>query len=61
MKWFAEMEFWFALIKVLAIVTFLVVGTVSPGSGQPLDGNTTGFHLVLPIMAALSVCCLLWC
>lgn len=21
-KWFAEMEFWFALIKVLAIVTF---------------------------------------
>jgi L-asparagine permease len=45
-KWFAEMEFWFALIKVLAIVTFLVVGTVFLGSGQPLDGNTTGFHLI---------------
>lgn len=27
-KWFAEMEFWFALVKVLAIVIFLVVGTV---------------------------------
>ena len=36
----------FALIKVLAIVTFLVVGTVFLGSGQPLDGNTTGFHLI---------------
>jgi L-asparagine permease len=37
-KWFAEMEFWFALIKVLAIV-FL-------GSGKMLDGNATGFHLI---------------
>ena len=45
-KVFGEMEFWFALIKVLAIVTFLVVGTVFLGSGQPLDGNTTGFHLI---------------
>nr|VUD34504.1 L-asparagine permease [Raoultella sp. NCTC 9187] len=27
-KWFAEMEFWFALVKVLAIVAFLVVGTI---------------------------------
>lgn len=45
-KWFAEMEFWFALVKVLAIVIFLVVGTVFLGTGQPLDGNTTGFHLI---------------
>ena len=45
-KWFAEMEFWFALIKVLAIVAFLVVGTVFLGSGKILDGNTTGFHLI---------------
>lgn len=45
-KWFAEMEFWFALIKVLAIVAFLVVGTVFLGSGKMLDGNTTGFHLI---------------
>ncbi|STW07264.1 L-asparagine permease [Klebsiella grimontii] len=45
-KWFAEMEFWFALVKVLAIVAFLVVGTIFLGSGKPLDGNTTGFHLI---------------
>jgi L-asparagine permease len=45
-KWFAEMEFWFALIKVLAIVIFLVVGVVFLGTGKPLDGNTTGFHLI---------------
>ena len=45
-KWFAEMEFWFALLKVLAIVIFLVVGTVFLGTGKPLDGNATGFHLI---------------
>lgn len=45
-KWFAEMEFWFALIKVLAIVAFTVVGTIFLGSGKPLDGNATGFHLI---------------
>lgn len=45
-KWFAEMEFWFALIKVLAIVVFLIVGVVFLGSGKPLDGNATGFHLI---------------
>jgi len=45
-KWFAEMEFWFALVKVLAIAIFLVVGVVFLGTGKPLDGNATGFHLV---------------
>lgn len=45
-KWFAEMEFWFALIKVLAIVGFLIVGTVFLGSDKPLDGNITGLHLI---------------
>jgi len=45
-KWFAEMEFWFALVKVLAIVSFLVVGTIFLGTGKPLDGHTTGFHLI---------------
>ncbi|BDH45850.1 amino acid permease [Salmonella enterica subsp. enterica serovar Choleraesuis] len=45
-KWFAEMEFWFALVKVLAIVIFLVVGIVFLGTGKPLDGNTTGLHLI---------------
>jgi L-asparagine permease len=45
-RWFAEMEFWFALIKVLAIVLFLVVGVVFLGTGKVLDGNTTGLHLI---------------
>ncbi|SFN12783.1 asparagine:proton symporter, AAT family [Izhakiella capsodis] len=45
-KWFAEMEFWFALIKVAAIAIFLLVGIVFLGSGKPIDGNTTGFHLI---------------
>ncbi|MEZ3499410.1 L-asparagine permease [Pantoea sp. KPR_PJ] len=45
-KWFAEMEFWFALVKVLAIAIFLVVGVVFLGTGKPLDGNATGIHLV---------------
>jgi L-asparagine permease len=31
---------------VLAIVAFLVVGTVFLGSGKMLDGNATGFHLI---------------
>lgn len=45
-KWFAEMEFWFALVKVLAIVVFLVTGTIFLGSGGALEGNKTGFHLI---------------
>ncbi|ATA25101.1 amino acid permease [Brenneria goodwinii] len=45
-KWFAEMEFWFALIKVAAISLFLIVGTVYLGIGAPLDGNQTGMHLI---------------
>ncbi|PIJ51580.1 amino acid permease [Erwinia sp. OLTSP20] len=45
-KWFAEMEFWFALIKVAAIALFLVVGVVFLGSGKLIDGHSTGFHLI---------------
>ncbi|OON39032.1 amino acid permease [Izhakiella australiensis] len=45
-KWFAEMEFWFALIKVAAIAIFLLVGIVFLGSGKPIDGHSTGFHLI---------------
>jgi len=45
-KWFAEMEFWFALIKVVAIALFLVVGTVVLGIGHPVDGHQGGFNLI---------------
>lgn len=45
-KCFAEMEFWFSLVKVLAIIIFLLVGVVFLGSGKMLDGNTPGLHLI---------------
>ncbi len=45
-KVFGEMEFWFALIKVLAIVAFLIVGTWMVIFGTPLDGAIAGFALI---------------
>lgn len=45
-RWFAEMEFWFALIKVLTIAIFLIVGTYFLGSGRVLEGHAPGFHLI---------------
>nr|WP_186367527.1 L-asparagine permease [Yersinia aldovae] len=45
-KWFAEMEFWFALIKVVAIALFLAVGVVFLGTGQSVAGHATGLHLI---------------
>lgn len=48
-KLFGEMEFWFALIKVAALVGFLVVGTVFLAAAWPttVDGSevTTGLTL----------------
>jgi L-asparagine permease len=45
-KWFAEMEFWFALIKVAAISLFLVIGSIILGTGMHVAGNSTGVHLI---------------
>lgn len=45
-KWFAEMEFWFALIKVAAISLFLIIGTIFLGGGMEVAGAATGFHLI---------------
>ena len=45
-KWFAEMEFWFALIKVAAIALFLIVGVVVLGTGKEVAGGSTGLHLI---------------
>ncbi len=45
-RWFAEMEFWFALIKVAAIALFLIVGVIFLGTGQSVAGHTTGIHLI---------------
>ncbi|MBW0018251.1 MAG: amino acid permease [Mycobacterium sp.] len=41
-KLFGELEFWAALIKVLALVTFLVVGAVILAGRFKVDGQTTG-------------------
>ncbi|MGG7465169.1 amino acid permease [Plantibacter sp. YIM 135347] len=48
-KIFGEMEFWFALVKVTALVLFLIIGVVFLAAGWPLhtDGQTVtgGFGL----------------
>lgn len=44
-KLFGELEFWAALIKVLALVTFLIVGTVFLAGRFKVDGHDTGWSL----------------
>ncbi|MDE8649900.1 amino acid permease [Rhodococcus qingshengii] len=43
---FGELEFWFALVKVLAISIFLVVGLYLVIFGSPIDGNEPGFSIL---------------
>ena len=45
-KVFGELEFWFALIKVVALVSFLVVGVIFVVFGTPVDGQQVGFSLI---------------
>jgi L-asparagine permease len=45
-KWFGELEFWFSLIKVAALVLFLVVGAGILVTGHPVAGVVPGLHLV---------------
>ncbi|ORB85210.1 L-asparagine permease [Mycobacterium kansasii] len=42
---FGELEFWAALIKVLALVTFLFVGTIFLAGRFKVDGQQTGISL----------------
>ena len=44
--WFGEMEFWFALVKVGALVLFLIIGVVILISGHHVAGQVPGLHLV---------------
>jgi L-asparagine permease len=44
-KAFGELEFWASLIKVLALVTFLVIGTVFLVGRFKIDGHDTGTSL----------------
>jgi L-asparagine permease len=46
-EWFGEMEFWFSLVKVGALVLFLVIGVVFLISGHHVAGHSTGFHLIV--------------
>jgi L-asparagine permease len=43
---FGELEFWAAIIKVLALVTFLVAGTIFLGGRYQIDGHSTGFSVM---------------
>jgi L-asparagine permease len=43
---FGELEFWAALIKVVALVTFLVVGTVFLAGRYQVEGQSTGFGMM---------------
>ncbi len=44
-EWFGEMEFWAALIKVFALMAFLVVGTVFLAGRYSIDGRSAGLSL----------------
>jgi L-asparagine permease len=45
-KVFGELEFWFALIKVTALVTFLVVGICFVLFGTEVDGRQAGLSMI---------------
>ncbi len=43
---FGELEFWAALIKVVALVTFLVAATIFLAGRYEIDGHSTGFSVL---------------
>src|SRR5262249_60366815 len=45
-KVFGDLEFWFALIKVVALVAFLLVGIYFVVFGGPVAGHETGFQII---------------
>jgi L-asparagine permease len=45
-RWFGELEFWAAIIKVVALVGFLIVGTIFLGGRFDIQGNPTGFSVI---------------
>jgi L-asparagine permease len=45
-KVFGELEFWFALVKVIALVAFLVVGVVFLAGRFPVDGTAPGIGVI---------------
>ncbi|MDB5734312.1 MAG: L-asparagine permease [Alphaproteobacteria bacterium] len=45
-KFFGELEFWFSLVKVAALISFLVIGTLILGLGHPVAGAVPGLHMI---------------
>ena len=45
-KWFGEIEFWFSIVKVGALVLFLLIGFALVVSRHGVDGQTPGLHLI---------------
>ncbi|GBQ14339.1 amino acid permease [Swaminathania salitolerans] len=45
-RYFGEMEFWFSLVKVVALALFLICGCLILGTRMPVGGVTPGFHLI---------------
>ena len=45
-RWFGELEFWFSLVKVAALVAFLALGAALLALGHPVAGHATGLHLI---------------
>ncbi|WP_228001813.1 amino acid permease [Nocardia australiensis] len=45
-RWFGELEFWVALIKVVALIGFLIIGTVFLAGRFTIRGEATGVGVV---------------
>ncbi|MGW1028074.1 amino acid permease [Streptomyces sp. NPDC002577] len=45
-RWFGEFEFWFAIIKVAAILAFLAIGCWLLASRHPIEGHAGGPQLI---------------
>ncbi|WP_067694234.1 amino acid permease [Nocardia jejuensis] len=45
-RWFGELEFWAALVKVFALVLFLVIGSVFLVGRFKVGGHSTGFNVI---------------
>ncbi|MFJ4877669.1 amino acid permease [Streptomyces sp. NPDC088745] len=45
-KYFGEMEFWFAIVKVAALVVFMLIGIYLVVTQTPVDGHTPGFSTI---------------
>ncbi|MFE9259181.1 amino acid permease [Streptomyces sp. NPDC006879] len=45
-RYFGEMEFWFSIVKVAALVAFMLVGIYLVVTGHEIDGHSPGFSTV---------------